>query len=242
MPSIGVDAHRRQPAARRLVAARAPGVRLEEQRVGERHRRFDVQNRSQLARPDPLAQLRHLRVEAAVVAEPERDARSSRRRDRGLGVGLGQRERLLAEDVLAGSGGGDDLRRVQRVRRREHDRVDLRIVGRASNDSASRRPCSSANVRASGDDVRVAPATKRIASLPDCRFDERLAPPAEPDDRGPDHQLVRIRECSGRSGEDVGRGQRRAPCARCSRPARARPSCRTRAAASCPRGPCRSPR
>ena len=69
---------------------------------GKRHRRFDVQDRPELARADPLAQLRHLGMEAPVVAEPERDAGLARRVDRRLGVGLGQRERLLAEDVLAG--------------------------------------------------------------------------------------------------------------------------------------------
>ena len=50
---------------------------------------------------DLLAQLGHLRMEAAVVAEAERDAGRLRRGDGRFGVGLRQRERLLAEHVLA---------------------------------------------------------------------------------------------------------------------------------------------
>ena len=75
-----VHAHRRQPAARRLVPVRAPRVRLQRQRIRKRHRRFDVQDRAELARADPLAQLGHLRMKAAVVAEAERDAGLPRRR------------------------------------------------------------------------------------------------------------------------------------------------------------------
>ena len=44
-----VHAHRRQPAARRLLALRAPRVRLQHQRVRKRHRRFDVQDGAEVA-------------------------------------------------------------------------------------------------------------------------------------------------------------------------------------------------
>ena len=50
-----VDAHRRQPAGRRLVAVGPPRVGRQRQRVGERHRRLDVEDRPQLAGVDPLA-------------------------------------------------------------------------------------------------------------------------------------------------------------------------------------------
>ena len=73
-----------------------------------------------------LPQRRHLGMEAPVVAEPERDAGLLRRRHGGFGVGLRQREGFLAEHVLAGLRRGDRLRRMQRVRRREHHRIDGR--------------------------------------------------------------------------------------------------------------------
>ncbi len=50
---------------------------------------------------DPLAQRRHLGMEAPVVAEAERDAGLLRRGDGRFGIRLVQGEGLLAEDVLA---------------------------------------------------------------------------------------------------------------------------------------------
>ncbi len=67
-------------------------------------------------------------MEAAVVAEPERDAGLRRRRDRGVGIVLRQRERLLAEDVLSRLRGGNHLLGMLAVRRRQDDGVDV-LVG-----------------------------------------------------------------------------------------------------------------
>ena len=66
-------------------------------------------------------------MEAAVVAEAERDAGLRGRRDGRVGVGLRQREGLLAEDVLPGLRRRDHLLGVLRVRRRQDDRVDVRV-------------------------------------------------------------------------------------------------------------------
>ena len=239
----GVDAHRRQSAGRRLVAARAPGVRLEEQRVGERHRRLDVQDRSQLARPDPLR---------ATSSSPGGSggcsrARASRPLLRVASTEVSASTLVSAngfsqKTCLPARGGGDDLLRVQRVRRRKNDRVDLRIVRSGPRTtSASRRPCSAANVRASGDDVREVPATKRIASLPTA--DSTSVLPHQP---SPTIAAWIISWCGSESTPAQRRGHwpwaRRAPRARCSLPARARRSCRRHAVAACPHGPCRSPR
>ena len=108
--------------------------------------------------------------------------------------------------------------RVQRVRRREHDRVDLRIVRAAPR--TTRRAGGRARRRtlcASGDDVRDVPATKRIASLP--AADSTSVLPHQPSptiaagsSAGADQRVLR------RGSEDVGRRAGRAPRARCSLP------------------------
>ena len=48
-PVDRVHAHRRQAAARRLLAIRAPRFRLQQQRIRKRHRRFEVQDGPELA-------------------------------------------------------------------------------------------------------------------------------------------------------------------------------------------------
>ena len=126
-PVHGVDAHRRQPAARRLLAVRAPRVRLQRQRIGKRHGRFDVEDRAEIPRADALAQRHHFRVKAAVVAQAERDARLLGRRHRRRRVGRRQRERLFTEDVFPRRRGRHDLRAMQRMRRGQHHRLDRRV-------------------------------------------------------------------------------------------------------------------
>ena len=51
----------------------------------------------------------------------------ARRVDHALGLGRGQGQRLLAQDVLAGLGGRDRPLRVEVVGQRDVDRVDLGI-------------------------------------------------------------------------------------------------------------------
>ena len=122
-----VHAHRRQSAGRGLFAVGAPGLGLQKQRIGEGHGGFGMHDDAEPAGLHALAQLHHFRMEAAVIAEPERDPGLLHRRDRILRFLLGQRERLFAIDMLALLRGGDHLRGVQRMRRGQHHRVDLRI-------------------------------------------------------------------------------------------------------------------
>src|SRR5581483_3092913 len=140
---------------------------------------------------DPLAQRDHLRVEAPVVAEPERRAGALDRLDRGLGVGARERERLLAEDVLAGVRGGDHLRRVLRVRRREDDGVDLRVGEQllvASGQAEALRLRELLHLRPHRS-RRAGDEADRVARALD-GLDQRLAPPAEADDRCVHHGLA----------------------------------------------------
>ena len=69
----GVDAHRREPAAGRLVAPGAPWLGLSVRAFGKVIVASACMTVPSSPERDPLAQLRHLWVEAAVVAEPERD-------------------------------------------------------------------------------------------------------------------------------------------------------------------------
>ena len=62
------------------------------------------------------------------MPDAERDTRAAARRNRGLSIGLGQREWFFAKHVLAGGSRGLDLRAMARVRRRQHDGAD-RLVG-----------------------------------------------------------------------------------------------------------------
>ena len=166
----GVDrmhAHRRKPAERRFDLLRAPRRRRQEQRVGIRHAGFDMLDRAELARLDAIAQLDHLRMEAAIVADADRAPGLAHGVERGFGLLLGEGERLLAKDVLAGGRGGLDLLADGRRRaspappRRSSDR---RAPPRSSR--AMRSECCLAKASTSGVTVRVCTAVKRIRSLP----------------------------------------------------------------------------
>ena len=161
---------------------RAPRVRLQHQRIGKRHRRFDVQDGAEVAGADPLAQLGHLRMEAAVVAEAERDA-GLRRRGDGLlarppcvsANGFSQKTCLPAARAAITCAG------VQRVRRRQHDGVDVRVgeqrlvaVGEPSASAPRRTPVTSGGHRARGARHEADHVARALH-----RLDERLAPPAE---------------------------------------------------------------
>ena len=78
-------------------------------------------------RADHVAQLDHLGMEPAIIAEAERDAGLAHRGDGVFRLLLGQRERLLAEHVLVGGRRGDHLRAMHRMRRRQNHRIDARI-------------------------------------------------------------------------------------------------------------------
>ena len=131
-------------------------------------------------------------MKPAVVAEPQRDPRLGGRLHRGLRVGLRQRKRLLAEDVFLRLGRRDDLRAVQRVRRRQHHRVHRRIrqrllVGFIEGELLLRRELFMV--------VGLAARDRRdelqVRTNPLDGLHEGFAPPAESDLRGADHLAMR---------------------------------------------------
>ncbi len=148
---------------------------------------FDVEDVAELAARDDLAQGSERRPEAAVVADREHDAGRAAGLDHAQRVAQLEGERLLAEHLLAGLGARHDLLAVQRVRRRQHDRLDRRIaqhVGQAF----GRREAVRGGVVADLVDAAVDPAHEaQPRALALHRLDEALAPAAEPDDRGVDH-------------------------------------------------------
>ena len=140
----------RLPAARRTRRARRP--RSAPRRPGAEHHRDVVRAEApervlvgaQLAEVqpvavdvvDPLAELARVgqllelpdaRVVLEQVADHQHPPESARGRHRALGVGDRLRQRLLDEAVLAGLEHPHRELRVRRDRRRERDRVELRI-------------------------------------------------------------------------------------------------------------------
>src|SRR5262245_6747297 len=93
----GVDSHRSQPSAGSLLTVSAPLTGFQQQRVGERHRRLDVQNDPKASGPDSIAKLRHLRMETAVVPQTQRHAGTFCGLDGRFRVRFRQREGLLTK-------------------------------------------------------------------------------------------------------------------------------------------------
>ena len=180
-----MDAERGHAAGRALLGIRPPGVR----RAGEVGREipFQMEDFAQPALFEDRPQREEIGRETPVVADRQRDSRLVHGLDRSGRVGRGQGQRLFAEDVLAGGGGGDDLAAMKGVRRREHDRVDIRvgerlIVVRAQHHPLGRRIVLDLRRRArdgAGEPDRIGPLAERV--------DERLAPAAEADDGRADH-------------------------------------------------------
>ncbi len=161
--------------------------------VGLRHRgelvvaeiRLDMHDRAERAGLHQALDLQHGRLVAALMADAELHPGGAAGGDRALGIRAGERQRLLAEDVLAGAGRHRDLRGVQRVRRAQDDRIDRGIVqhvvpvGRERNAVLGGE--GSLDVRGvdGGDDAELV-GIRHAA-------DHVLAPPAEAGDRGADH-------------------------------------------------------
>ena len=160
---------------------------IDEQHIGKRHRRFDVQNGAELAGADHVAQLGHFRMETAIVTECERDAGLAHRGDGILRFALGERERLLAVHVLPGRRRGDHLRGMHGMRRGQNHRIDPRVREQLI---VTRREPQTLLLgerldlrchRASG----AGHEADGVAVLG--RLNKRLAPPAKSDDAGFDH-------------------------------------------------------
>ena len=73
---------------------------------------FDVQEGSQLSAGNDVSQRAQRRPEAPVVSDREQDAGLATGVEHPRGVGAMQRERFLAEYLLARGSAGDDLRRM----------------------------------------------------------------------------------------------------------------------------------
>ena len=84
-----MNAQGSEPATRRLFSMSAPLGGLEQQGVGNGHRRLDVHNGAQPAGLDAFTKLRHLRMETTVVSEPERNAGAASGVHCRLGIALG---------------------------------------------------------------------------------------------------------------------------------------------------------
>jgi hypothetical protein len=130
-------------------------------------------------------------LQGGLVAPVESDRQHAVRVGAGSHGGSGrsrrQGERLLHEDVLAGAGGCHHLLGVLRVRRREHDGIDVRISERGSvigekaeAVDARERACLVERSRDGGREADAVALTLRA-------LDEILAPAAEADDGRSDH-------------------------------------------------------
>ena len=186
----GMHAHRHQPPARRLVLIGAPMAGIDEQHIGKRHRRFDMQDGAEFAGTDHLAQLGHLGMNAAIVAERQRNAGLGHSGDGFFRFAFCQRERLFAVDVLFRRGRGDHLRAMHGMRRGKHDGIDLRIGQQRVVIPLQPKTVffgKGLDLRRDGA-CRTGDETDRVAVFG--RFNERLAPPAEPNDGGIDHLLL----------------------------------------------------
>ena len=67
----------------------------------------------------------HLRMEPTVIPETQSDAGFSRGVDGLFGIVFRERERLFAENMFPGVCGSDDLRSMHRMRRTQHNRLNI---------------------------------------------------------------------------------------------------------------------
>ena len=104
-----MNAHRRHAAGRPFGAIEAPIVGRQHQARRHRFRGLDMQDRSQGAVRQTLAQLGYRRMEAPVVADHHLNPGIIGRRNRAFGIRLGHGEGLFAVDVLAGRRRRDHL-------------------------------------------------------------------------------------------------------------------------------------
>ena len=123
-----VDAEPGDGARRALDAVGAPVLDLVAERAGHREIRLRVEHRAEVARLQHGLQPSGGAVPATVLADREHHACLGAGIHRGLRARAGKRERLLAEDMLAGRGRRDHLLGMGRVRCGQDDRIDA-VVG-----------------------------------------------------------------------------------------------------------------
>jgi hypothetical protein len=154
--------------------------------------RLEVKDSAELAVLDQPQKLAQRRKEPFVGADPQHHPSLSAGIDRAHRVGLVQGQRLLAEDRLSCLCDSNDLVSVQRMRRRDHDRVDAAVgdhrggLGDELESVLGRKVAVRFGVAADR-----AGKVQPIASALN-RLDKGLAPPAETDDRGVDHRPAKL--------------------------------------------------
>ena len=121
----GIDAHVQERAAAGELLLDAPGMLAEREPVGG----GDLQERAELLRLREADEFLVVRVVMQAIAEGEALAGLLTRGDHGVAVSDGGRHRLLADDVLAGAEGGDDVLGVDAGRRDHVDHIDRLVRG-----------------------------------------------------------------------------------------------------------------
>ena len=129
-------------------------------------------------------------MEPPIITKPQRHAGFLHGGDGVFRFAFGQRERLLAEHVLAGRRCGDHLRAVHRMRRGENHGVN----GLIGEDRAVIRLELKAVLLGKRLGVRRHGACRAGNEADDVaafgRFNDRLAPPAKPDNGRFDHLIL----------------------------------------------------
>src|SRR5579884_1151786 len=143
---------------------------------------------------DARAQFGDRGMEAARIGDGEHDARPRRRGERALGARHVEGEGLFDQDVPLRRRGALDLRPVPAVRRRKDDGVDRRIGENRVEIVRERNAALGAERLGGGAGAGMAGGEADQRALALHRIDERPTPPADADDRGPDHFVFPLAE------------------------------------------------
>ena len=146
-----------------------------------------MRDRAEPSVVDAALQLPHVRMKAARIGDPEHDPGPRHGVERPRRASPVEGERLFHEDVLAGGGGALDLRPVLAVRRREHDRVDLRIGEDLVETVGELQAVLGAERLGIGAGAVVSGGEAEFVALALHRADQRSAPPSYSDHRRTDH-------------------------------------------------------
>jgi hypothetical protein len=151
-----------------------------------------VEDFAELAVLDQPQKLAQRREEPFVGADSQHHPSLSAGIDRAHRVGLVQGQRLLAEDRLSCLCDGNDLVTVQRMRRRDRDRVDAAVGDHRGGLGDELKSVLGRKVA-----VRFGIAADRASEVEPIasalnRLDEGSAPAAEADDRGVDHRPAKL--------------------------------------------------
>ncbi len=175
-----LSGHRR--TARRLGAGNSPVARLmlDQPREG----RFALDERAELARSHHAPELGHRRREPQFMPQAEYHIVLLASCHRPQRVGVGQRERLLAEYVFLRARRQYDLIGVHRMGRAENERIDRRVRNRRLEIRCEREPLRARPVARDRTHVDRGRDPQLRAFLQG--LDDDRAPPSKPHDRDVD--------------------------------------------------------